>query len=137
MSNDETCCQVETCNKKSRTLGYCPGHYDRVRRNGDLNESKPLLVRGVFHKNKQGYMEYTKNGKRVFEHRQIMEEHLGRPLLKEETVHHKNGNRSDNRIENLEIWSISQPSGQRIEDKIKWALEILETYSEFRERNNL
>jgi len=125
-------CKVEICNKKSRTFGYCPGHYDRLRRTGNVNEDKPLSVRGVPHMDKQGYMQYTKNGKRVWHHRQVMEEHLGRPLLSHESVHHKNGDRSDNRIENLEIWSSSQPSGQRIEDKIKWALEILETYNEFR-----
>ena len=60
-----------------------------------------------------------------------MEQHLGRPLLPDETVHHKNGVRDDNRIENLELWSNSHPYGQRVEDKIAWALEILERYKDY------
>lgn len=62
-----------------------------------------------------------------------MEYQLNRPLWPDETVHHKNGHRSDNRIENLELWSKWQPSGQRVEDKLAWAREILARYEQTEE----
>ena len=65
---------------------------------------------------------------RIMVHRKIMQEHLGRPLLKNENVHHKNGDRKDNRLSNLELWSTSQPTGQRVEDKLRWAREFLRLY---------
>jgi HNH endonuclease len=68
------------------------------------------------------------NGGYVFEHILIMEELLGRHLLPEETVHHRNGVRDDNRPHNLELWVRPQPSGIRASDAVAWAKEILERF---------
>jgi hypothetical protein len=69
-------------------------------------------------------------GRYMAEHKVVMEELLGRPLLPNENVHHKNGNRQDNRPSNLELWTSSQPTGQRVEDLVVWAKEILGLYGE-------
>jgi hypothetical protein len=66
----------------------------------------------------------------MLEHRKVMQEILGRPLIAPENVHHKNGVRDDNRPENLELWSKAQPYGQRVVDKVKWARELLAFYEE-------
>lgn len=123
-------CLSPSCSKDSRSLGYCKGHYYRFKIHGDSLDSKPLEPAYIPYVDARGYMVVHKNNKHIKIHRQVMEEHLGRPLLPGESVHHKNGIRTDNRIENLELWSTSQPSGQRVEDKVKWAMEILETYSD-------
>lgn len=66
--------------------------------------------------------------KSVREHREVAERILGRPLRKGENCHHVNGDRTDNSPGNIEIWSTSQPAGQRIEDKVAWAYELLALY---------
>lgn len=57
-----------------------------------------------------------------------MEQYLGRALLKNENIHHKNGIKTDNRLDNLELWVKTQPCGQRPEDLVAWAKEILKLY---------
>ncbi|KAF2774639.1 HNH endonuclease signature motif containing protein [Streptomyces sp. OM5714] len=89
---------------------------------GTQSNSGYRLTRMPEHPNSQRSTGY------VMEHIVVMTEHLGRPLLPGETVHHKNGVRDDNRIENLELWSTSQPYGQRVADKVEWAKQILALY---------
>lgn len=111
---------------------------DHHRRKVGIDVNLPLLLApaGSGHIHENGYKLITvkghpnssgKNGA-IFEHQYVMSQHLGRPLRKGETIHHKNGVRLDNRIENLEIWHKSHPPGQRVEDKIKWCKEFLESY---------
>lgn len=79
-------------------------------------------------KEKDGYiLEKTLSGWDL-QHRLVMERHLGRLLASEETVHHKNGVGTDNKLTNLELWSSNHPKGQRVTDLLEWADEIIELY---------
>jgi hypothetical protein len=134
----------ELCNHRTRKSYWKkPDEYNRkgkiaYRTRFGIPQDSPFKKRknGEGSIDSSGYKTITKRGHpnqmdekgRIREHIFIITEHLGRPLFKGESVHHKNGDRLDNRIENLELWSKGQPPGQRVEDKIEWYIEFLKQY---------
>lgn len=83
------------------------------------------LPDGAKYKDNTGYIRIKVDGQWLLEHRYIMEQKLGRPLEPHERVHHRNGNRSHNTHENLELWTVKRkdPAGQRASDLIEQVLK--------------
>ena len=99
--------------------------YDKTDKVCEWKEAEPKLVdRGYVLIHKPDHPSAMSNNY-IREHRYVMEEHLGRQLESTEQVHHKNGIRTDNRLENLELWTGSHPSGVRVEDLKEWAITYL------------
>ena len=121
----DSCDEPTKLNNKGYSQGYCSDHYGlRV----SMARTGGKLVDRHTHTTGYVYVRIDGSGRRYPEHTYVMEQHLGRSLYAGENVHHINGVRDDNRIENLELWVTTQPSGQRPSDLVAWAKEILARY---------
>lgn len=130
-------CTVEGCGRDTNAGGLCRAHAKRLQKYGDARADVPVKSVSGEGSINHGYrrvavpkeLRHLTGGEyQVFEHRLVMAQHLGRPLYPQEVVHHRNGNRTDNRVENLELWSTSQPKGQHVDDKVAFAVEMLRRY---------
>ena len=125
----EQTCAVEGCEKPLTARGWCGMHYMRWRKDGDLGPPGHIAPAEWRHDSNGYVRKYFPERGNVHQHRWVMEQHLGRELRPSENVHHLNGKRDDNRLENLELWVSSQPSGQRVADQVEWARELLSLYA--------
>lgn len=112
-------CTVEGCERPRHAMGLCNLHRQRLRLKGAVGTAGSRQT-GFPHLDRRGYMVvYDPERSGTYGvHRLVMEASIGRRLDRHENVHHKNRDRSDNRLENLELWVTAQPAGGRVTDII-------------------
>lgn len=132
----QSVCDEPDCDKPHVAKGKCSHHY-YIERRGPRNQKSPTqrepwkrkrAPKGAGYTAPNGYRYITVGGKRVLEHRHVMEQKLGRKLLPGETVHHK-GSPSDNRPHKLELRVKAHGQGWTVTEAIAWANEILARYT--------
>jgi hypothetical protein len=122
-------CSVEGCDRHVSSHGLCSVHWKRFARRG---VTVPFVPSRAPYVDGAGYIRERVEGQKqgILQHRIVMERILGRPLRAGESVHHRNGIKTDNGPENLELWFSGHPSGQRVEDLLAFAREIIARYGE-------
>lgn len=127
-TTDRPSCGVDGCVSEAQALGLCDKHHlaykattDVVSRKTAPSTPKPPKSPRPHKPPETHRGDYvTVRGRGA--HRIIMEHVLGRKLSPWENVHHRNGIRNDNSPDNLELWVVAQPSGQRPEDLAEWVV---------------
>jgi len=114
-------CKIKGCVKDTRGRAICSMHDQRFRRHGDYNYITPESLRRVLTREAQstlGVLKKTSYKKYLgrHEHRVIMENYLSRKLIKGEIVHHLDGNRHNNSIENLQLMTQSEHIKEHIKE---------------------
>ncbi len=136
-------CTYPGCGKPHQSGGLCTGHNTQVRRGQPLRPlgpwGRPSNPEGRWIDPK-GYVyikspvESHPNAKSkkgwIAEHVWVMTQMLGRSLRPEESVHHRNLIKDDNRPSNLELWTSHQPKGARVADMLGWCRWFIDQYSD-------
>lgn len=139
VQSEDIKCQVEECPRAARVsvhsiTGYCETHAKNP--NAAVTSGEAMINRSpeFWGKDKKGYLVKRIDGIDYRQHRMVMEGYLGRALLPGENVHHKNAIKTDNRIENLQLWQVSQPAGSNLLDTMEYMRWYLKEHAEDEKR---